>query len=75
MTTEDIYKGLLSLSDKLLMGSKPTTLDHAIVLEAAAFILEQVARSQERHPAHVTSNGDPIATYWNNVVSIKKAGM
>ena len=75
MSPDEIVEGLLQLSHKFDTHIKPNLLDNAVVLEACAFITEQMYRSQMRHPAQQTSNGDPVATYWNNVVSIKQRGL
>lgn len=73
MTTSEIISNLLVLADKYSDAGQVKT---AMTLyEASALLTELVEGSQHRHPASQTSNGDPVATFFNNVVSIKKAGL
>lgn len=74
MTPDEIINRLLALSDKITMGTPLAQIDYDTVVEAASFVMEEVYASRHRHPANQTSNGDPVATYWNNIVKIKKAG-
>lgn len=74
MTPDEIINRLLAMADKLDMQTKLGQIDRDTITEAASFIMEEVYASQRRHPATQTSNGDPVATYWNNVVKIRKAG-
>ena len=70
MTNQEIMAGLLGLAEK---ATDEGNLGEALLLtEAVATILEtERYASSLRHPASQTSNGEPVATFFNNVVRLQ----
>lgn len=70
MSNKELFSGLMNLHFRLTVARRDAEAE--LVREAAAVILAQTkADAIKNHPS--TSNGDPVATYWNNVVKIRKA--
>jgi len=71
MTNQEIMAGLLNLAEQATDNGQ---LGEALLLtEAVATILEaERYASAMRHPSQQTSNGDPVATFFNNVVRMER---
>jgi len=72
MTNKDLFTGLMNLHFRLEVARRHE--EAQLVREAAAVVLAQTkAQAISTHPA--TSNGDSVATFFNNVVKIQKGEM